>query len=372
MTILGTRPEIIKMSRVIARADQCFQHVLVHTGQNFDRQLNEVFFEDLGIRAPDHYLGVAGGSAAESIANVVRLSDEVLEAEKPDAVMIYGDTNSGLACITAKRRKIPIFHFEAGNRCFDARVPEEINRKIIDHTSDVNLTLTEHARRYLLAEGLPADRTIKVGSHMPEVLAFARDRIEASDAPETLGLERGRYFLVSAHREENVDAEPKLRMLLQALNALAREYDMPVVVSTHPRTRQRLERVSDVAVDEKVRFQPPFGFNDYIKLQKEAFCVVSDSGTIAEEASLLNIPAVTIRDAHERPEGTDAGVLVMASAGPEALLDAVRIVRATRSPDGARLGHVSDYADAGDVSAKAVRIVESYTEYIARVVWRRY
>ena len=371
MTIVGTRPELIKMSRVIARADQCFQHVLVHTGQNFDYELNQVFFDDLQIRKPDHFLGVAAATPAESIANVIRLSDEIFERERPDAVMIYGDTNSGLACISAKRRKIPIFHFEAGNRSFDARVPEEINRKIIDHTSDVNLTLTEHARRYLLAEGLPADRTFKLGSHMAEVLAWAKDGIEASAALDTLGLESERYFLVSAHREENVDSDGKLRSLLEALNRLAADYDMPVVVSTHPRTRKRLEATADLPIDPRVRFQPPFGFLDYIKLQSGAFCVISDSGTIAEEASLLNLPAVTIRDAHERPEGTDAGVLVMASAGPEALARAVHVVRATWRRDAQPFGQVPDYAEAGEVSVKAVRIVESYIDVVNRVVWRR-
>jgi UDP-N-acetylglucosamine 2-epimerase (non-hydrolysing) len=372
MTIVGTRPELIKMSRVIEAMDRHFDHVLVHTGQNFDYELNQVFFDDLGIRKPDHFMEAAGETAIETIAAVLTKSDRLMAELEPDAVLIYGDTNSGLACISAKRRKIPIFHFEAGNRSFDARVPEEVNRRIIDHTSDINLVLTEHARRYLLAEGLPGDFIFKTGSHMPEVLAEAMPRIEASGALDTLGLQPDRYILVSAHREENVDALPKLRRFTEALNRLATDYDMPVVVSTHPRTRKRLETLGDLSLSEKVRFQPPFGFLDYIKLQKEAFCVVSDSGTIAEEASLLNLPAVTVRDAHERPEGMDVGTLVMAGVGAEEIARAVALVRADFNRDAQASGLAPDYADAGRVSIKAARIVESYIEVVNRVVWRRY
>lgn len=371
LTIVGTRPELIKMSRVIETLDENFHHVLAHTGQNFDYQLNQVFFDDLRIRKPDHFLEAAGETAIDTIAAVLTRSDALMEREKPEAVLIYGDTNSGLACISAKRRKIPIFHFEAGNRCFDARVPEEINRRIIDHTSDINMVLAEHARRYLLAEGLPGDRIIKTGSHMPEVLAEAMPRIRASRALETLGLEPDRYIVVSAHREENVDAPGKLRRLLEALNRLASEYGFPVVVSTHPRTRKRMETMGDLALSERVRFHPPFGFLDYVKLQMEAYCVVSDSGTVAEEASLLNLPAVTVRDAHERPEGMDAGTLVMAGVGAEEILRAVQLVRRTFSRDAQLAGRAPDYADAGRVSIKAARIVESYIDVVNRVVWRR-
>lgn len=371
LTIVGTRPELIKMSRVIETLDENFHHVLAHTGQNFDYQLNQVFFDDLRIRRPDHFLEAAGETAIDTIAAVLTRSDALMEREKPEAVLIYGDTNSGLACISAKRRKIPIFHFEAGNRCFDARVPEEINRRIIDHTSDINMVLAEHARRYLLAEGLPGDRIIKTGSHMPEVLAEAMPRIRASRALETLGLEPDRYIVVSAHREENVDAPGKLRRLLEALNRLASEYGFPVVVSTHPRTRKRMETMGDLALSERVRFHPPFGFLDYVKLQMEAYCVVSDSGTVAEEASLLNLPAVTVRDAHERPEGMDAGTLVMAGVGAEDILRAVQLVRRTFSRDVQLAGRAPDYADAGRVSIKAARIVESYIDVVNRVVWRR-
>ena len=368
MTILGTRPELIKMSRVIAALDESFDHVLVHTGQNFDPQLNAVFYGELGIREPDHYLAAAGASAIDTIARVLTATDAVLEAEAPDAVLIYGDTNSGLACLPAKRRKIPIFHMEAGNRCFDARVPEEINRKIIDHTSDINMVLTEHARRYLLAEGFAADRLFKVGSHMPEVLDYARDGIAVSDVLARLGLVRQGYFMVSVHREENVDDPAKLTGLLEALRRLAAEHAAPILVSTHPRTRIRLEALGEAAQIAGVTFSPPFGFLDYMRLQLDALCVISDSGTITEESSLMGFPAVTIRDAHERPEGQDAGAVVLTLGKPDRLLDAVRIARATQP--GAGLGHVPDY-DGGRVSAKVVRIVAGYIDYVNAVVWRK-
>ena len=370
MTIVGTRPELIKMSRVIAVADEVFDHVLVHTGQNFDYELNQVFFEDLGIRRPDHFLEAAGSTAIETIAAVLTRSDAVMELERPEAVLIYGDTNSGLACISAKRRKIPIFHMEAGNRCFDARVPEEINRKIIDHTSDVNLVLTEHARRYLLAEGLPPDRVLKVGSHMQEVLEAARPGIERSDALSRLDLDKERFFLVSAHREENVDSPGKLRELVGGLNRLVEEYGFPVIVSTHPRTRQRLEALDGLKTAPEVRYLPPFGFFDYIRLQKDAFCVISDSGTIAEEAALLNLPAITIRDAHERPEGQDAGsVVVVSKMSADDILDAVQVMRSTYDPK-TPPDRVPDY-EAGRVSSKVVRIVAGYIELVNRAVWSK-
>jgi UDP-N-acetylglucosamine 2-epimerase len=371
MTIVGTRPELIKMSRVIATLDECFEHVLVHTGQNYDYQLNQVFFDELGLREPDYFLNAAGETAIDTIANVLKLADEVMEKEKPEAVLIYGDTNSGLACISAKRRKIPIFHMEAGNRSFDARVPEEINRKIIDHTSDVNMVLTEHARRYLLAEGFPAERIFKVGSHMEEVLEYAKDGFEQSKVLDVLGLEPERYFIVSAHREENVDNPEKLRTLVEALNRLVEQFDLPVVVSTHPRTRQRLERLEGLTISPRVQYLPPFGFFDYIRLQREAFVVISDSGTIAEEGSLLNLPAVTIRDAHERPEGQDAGAVVVASRmHADAIVDAVNVARATYVKGATDLGRVPDY-EGGRVSAKVARIVSGYIDFVNRSVWSK-
>ncbi|WP_376098453.1 non-hydrolyzing UDP-N-acetylglucosamine 2-epimerase [Roseomonas sp. CCTCC AB2023176] len=368
LTIVGTRPELIKMSLVIERLDRLTHHILVHTGQNHDYELNQVFFDDLGIRKPDHFLNAAGGGPVDTIARVLTTADAVLEAEKPEAVLIYGDTNSGLAIIAAKRRKIPVFHMEAGNRCFDQRVPEELNRKVIDHLSDVNMTLTEHARRYLLAEGLPPERTFKVGSHMAEVLHRYRDQIAGSDILSRLGLESGKYFIVSAHREENVDSPERIAALLACLDRLAREFGWPVVTSTHPRTRKRLPQDVGEGLSPLIRFLPPFGFSDYVHLQQHAHCVLSDSGTITEEASLLDLPAVTLRDAHERPEGMDAGTLVMCSLDPDRLLDAIRCARdgiGTR-----RAGAVPDY-EAGDVSAKVVRIVLSYIDYVNRVVWSK-
>jgi UDP-N-acetylglucosamine 2-epimerase (non-hydrolysing) len=368
MTILGTRPELIKMSLVIERLDRLTRHILVHTGQNNDPSLNEALFEDLGIRRPDHVLGVAGGTPMQAIARILAGVDAVLEAERPEAVLIYGDTNSGLAAMAAKRRRIPVFHMEAGNRCFDQRVPEELNRKVIDHLSDVNMTLSEHARRHLLAEGLPPDRIFKVGSHMAQVLERFRGRIEASEVLARLGLEPGRYFVVSAHREENVDEPRRLAALLGCLEALAASHGWPVVVSTHPRTRARLQEGGTAGLPALVRFLPPFTFTDYVRLQLGAFCVLSDSGTLTEEAALLGFPAVTLREAHERPEGMDAGVLVMASLEPERVLDAVRCVR--EGIGGRPAGRVPDY-EAEDVAGKVVRIVLSYIDQVDRVVWSK-
>ncbi|RXT55525.1 UDP-N-acetylglucosamine 2-epimerase (non-hydrolyzing) [Bosea sp. Tri-44] len=369
MSIVGTRPELIKMCRVIALLDEQTQHVLVHTGQNYDYGLNQVFFEDLDIRKPDHFLEAAGGSAIDTIAEVLKRSDAVMEQEKPDAVLIYGDTNSGLAVIAAKRRKIPVFHMEAGNRCFDQRVPEELNRKVIDHLSDINMTLTEHARRYLVAEGLPPELTFNVGSHMHEVLEHFRPRYEASDILARLDLTERRFFVVSSHREENVDSERNLADLLDSLKGLAETYDWPVIVSTHPRTRKRLEALGEIGLDPRIRFLPPFGFHDYIKLQMTAACVVSDSGTITEESSLLAFPAVTIRQAHERPEGMDEGTLVMCGLTRDSVLDSVRFVmRADAS--GLTPRPVADYV-AGPVSRKVVAIVLSYIDYVNRTVWRK-
>lgn len=370
MTIVGTRPELIKMSRVIAEFDQHTKHVLVHTGQNYDYELNQVFFEDLGIRKPDYFLEAVGDNAAQTIARVIEKSDAVLESEKPDAVLFYGDTNSCLAVISAKRRKIPVFHMEAGNRCFDQRVPEELNRKVLDHLSDINLVLTEHARRYLIAEGIRPETIIKTGSHMREVLDHYMPQVERSDVLSRMGLKPRDYFLVSAHREENVDSNENLSDMLETLNALAETYDVPVIVSTHPRTQKRMDALGGAAPHPKVQFLKPFGFFDYIRLQMEALCVVSDSGTIFEEASLLNLPAITIRNAHERPEGMDVGTLIMAGLKKERVLDAVKVaLEQFKSTDRPSVP-VEDY-EAQGVSRKILRIVLSYTDYINRTVWRK-
>ena len=370
MTIVGTRPELIKMSRVIAEFDEYTNHVLVHTGQNFDYELNQVFFDDLGIRKPDYFLGAVGNNAAQTIARVIEKADEVLEKEQPDALLLYGDTNSCLSVISAKRRKIPVFHMEAGNRCFDQRVPEELNRKVLDHLSDINMVLTEHARRYLLAEGIPADRIIKTGSHMQEVLEYYMPKITTSDVLNRLSLQPQHYFLLSAHREENVDSSENLKDLLNTMQALVKQHEMPVIVSTHPRTRQRLEKLGMDGLDLRIQFLKPFGFFDYVKLQMEAFCVLSDSGTITEEASLLNLPAVTIRNAHERPEGMDEGVLIMSGLKAERVLDAVRIVTKQLSNAERQFRTAPDY-EGGLVSKKVVRVVLSYVDFVNRVVWSK-
>lgn len=369
MTVVGTRPELIKMCRVIDLFDRQTRHVLVHTGQNYDYELNQVFFENLRIRKPDHFLEAAAATPAATIARVIERVDEVLAAEAPEAVLIYGDTNSCLAVIAAKRRKIPVFHMEAGNRCFDQRVPEEINRKIVDHLSDVNITITEHARRYLLAENLPAGRVFALGSHLPEVFETFAEEIASSDALGRLGLEAGGYFLVSAHREENVDAPSRLKQLLDALNGLAEVYDLPVLVSTHPRTRARLEAVSGTALDPRLRFEKPFGFFDYVHLQQRARCVVSDSGTITEESAILGFPAITIRDTHERPEGMDEGVVIMCGLGRETVLDAVRLAVAEAAA-GRRASRVDAY-NRGHVSWKLLKLVHSYIPYVQETVWRQ-
>ncbi|TGK24538.1 UDP-N-acetylglucosamine 2-epimerase (non-hydrolyzing) [Leptospira yasudae] len=370
MTIVGTRPELIKMSRVIAELDRNFKHVLVHSGQNYDYELNQVFFDDLEIRKPDHFLNVAGETATATIAQILLKADEVFEAEKPEALLLYGDTNTCLAVISAKRRKIPIFHMEAGNRCFDQRVPEELNRKVVDHLSDINLVLTEHARRYLLAEGIRPETIIKTGSHMDEVLSYYKEKIERSDILEKLKLEKHKFFIVSSHREENVDTRDNLRNLLESLNALCEEYGLPVIVSTHPRTRKRLEDFKEVSMNPLITFLKPFGFLDYVKLQTEAYCILSDSGTITEEASLLNLPAITIRNAHERPEGMDVGTLIMSGLSKERVLESVRIVVNARNENERPSRIVEDYA-AGQVSKKIVSIVQSYTDYINRTVWHK-
>ena len=368
MTIVGTRPELIKMSRVIAEFDRHTRHILVHTGQNYDYELNQVFFKDLEIRKPDYFLEAVGENAAQTIGQVIMKADAAMEKERPDAVLLYGDTNSCLAGIAAKRRKIPVFHMEAGNRCFDQRVPEELNRKVLDHLSDINLVLTEHARRYLIAEGIRPETVIKTGSHMREVLDFYMPRIRKSDALQQLGLETGKYFIVSAHREENVDTPANLLDLVETLNALATTYKFPIIVSTHPRTRKRLDALELGELNKNIQFVKPFGFYDYIKLQMDALCVVSDSGTITEEASLLNLPAITIRNAHERPEGMDVGTLIMTGLKKERVLDAVKVIISQHDRDIRVVPMVKDY-DAGPVSKQLLRVVLSYVDYINRTVW---
>ena len=370
MTIVGTRPELVKMSRVIAELDLHVRHVLVHSGQNYDHGLNQVFFDDLEIRRPDHFLAAAGDTVAQSIAQIIEKSDAVMALEQPDALLLYGDTNTGMAVISAKRRKIPVFHMEAGNRCFDQRVPEELNRKVLDHLSDINMVLSEHARRYLLAEGIRPETIIKTGSHMEEVLAYYMPKILASDVLSRAGLEEDKYFLVSAHREENVDTPEDLRDLLDTMRALADTYRYPVIVTTHPRTRKRLEALGESAVHPLVRFELPFGLLDYVRLQLAAFCVLSDSGTITEEASLLNLPAVTLRNAHERPEGMDEGTLIMCGLKKAPVLDAVKVVTGQHDRQSRVFPVVKDYL-AGPVSKQVVRIVLSYTDYINRTVWRK-
>lgn len=370
MTIVGTRPEIIKLSRVMHELDQHTQHVIVHSGQNYDYELNEIFFQQLEIRKPDYFLNAVGETVAQTIGNVIAKSDEVIAKEKPDAVLIYGDTNSCLSVISAKRRKIPIFHMEAGNRSFDLRVPEEINRKIVDHTSDINMTNTEHARRYLIAEGINAETVIKSGSPMKEVLEYYRPEIELSDALTKLNVSKGNYFVVSAHREENVDYQENFLQLLDTLTAIAKQFDCPIIVSTHPRTKKRLKELNNDGMDSRIQFLKPLGFFDYVKLQMNARCVISDSGTITEESTILNFPAVTIRNAHERPEGMDEGTLIMCGLEADRVMEAINVVITQSDLSKRQFNIVSDY-DVDNVSKKVLRIILSYTEYINRTVWHK-
>ena len=370
MTLVGTRPELIKMSRVIAELDKQLNHILVHSGQNYDYELNQVFFDDLDIRKPDHFLNVAGDTAAKTIEEVKAKADEVFELEKPDALLLYGDTNTCLAVIAAKRRKIPVFHMEAGNRCFDQRVPEELNRKVLDHLSDINMVLTEHARHYLLAEGIRPETIIKTGSHMEEVLHHYMPQIQASDILVQQGLEQDKFFIVSTHREENVDTQKNLIDLLETLKVLAETYQYPVIVSTHPRTKKRIEALDGHVDHPLIRFVKPFGLLDYIKLQMSAYCILSDSGTITEEASLLNLPAVTIRNAHERPEGMDVGTLIMSGLKAERVLESVKVVTNQHQRDERVMQIVKDY-QGGAVSKQVVRVVLSYTDYVNRTVWSK-
>lgn len=370
MTLLGTRPELIKMSRVIAELDRCVEHVLVHSGQNYDYELNQVFFDDMGIRKPDFFLNISTESVAKSIADIIAKSDEVFEAIKPDALMLYGDTNTCLAIIAAKRRKIPIFHMEAGNRCFDQRVPEELNRKVVDHLSDINMVLTEHARRYLIAEGIRQETIIKTGSHMQEVLDYYRPQIEASSILKQYQLEKGKYFVVSAHREENVDSSDHLHDLIASLEALANKYNYPIYFSTHPRTRKQMDHYIGHSIHPLIHFVKPLGFFDYIQLQRSAFCVLSDSGTITEEASILNLPAVMIRCSHERAEGMDEGTLVMGGLGKERILEAVHVVTSQHEEGMRTMPVVHDY-ESLTVSKQVARIVVSYVDYINQNIWRK-
>jgi UDP-N-acetylglucosamine 2-epimerase (non-hydrolysing) len=369
-TIVGTRPEIIKLSCVIPALDRAFRHVLVHTGQNYDYELNQIFFDGLGIRKPDHFLQAAGATPMETVANVLAKVDKVLAREAPDAVLLLGDTNSCLAVIAAKRRKIPVFHMEAGNRCFDERVPEEINRRIVDHASDINLTYSEHARRYLIAEGIRPETILKTGSPMKQVIAAQKRRIAASRALKQHGLKPERYFVASAHREENVDDPSRLRQLLAALEAVAKRWRMPILVTTHPRTQKRIDKVGRRAGNRLIRFLKPLSFADYVSLQSHAACVLSDSGTLTEEASILGFPGVMLRDAHERPEGMDQGTVVMCGIDPGRVVDGVAAMLERHKDPARRAPIVPDY-DVDDVASKVVNAIQSYTDYVDRVVWRK-
>jgi len=366
MTVIGTRPEIIKLSRVISVLDETCDHILVHTGQNYDFELNEIFFTDLGVRKPNYFLDVVGDSVARTVGNVIAKTDEVLEKETPDALLILGDTNSALAAYPAKRRKIPIFHMEAGNRCFDFRVPEEINRRIVDHISDINLPYTEHARRYLLAEGLPPDQVIKTGSPQKEIIDYHMEEIEKSDVLTRFGLEEKKYFTVSIHREENVDNPDHLRKLVEALNGVAEKYDMPLIFACHPRTRKKLEEAG-YKLDERVRQMPPLGFFDYNHLQMRSYCTISDSGTISEESAIMGFPAITVRQAHERPEGMDEGVIIMSGLDLTRIIDSIAVaVKQIQTVGPARIPQ--DY-DVDQVSWKIAKIILSYVDFVNRKVW---
>ena len=369
-TIVGTRPEIIRLSRVLTKLDQYTEHRLIHTGQNYDYELNEIFFRDLDLRMPEYFLGAAGATAAETIGKVISEVDKVLESEKPEAVLILGDTNSCLAAIPAKRRKIPVFHMEAGNRCFDFRVPEEINRRIVDHISDINMPYSDIAREYLLREGMPPDRVIKTGSPMYEVLQHSMPRIVQSTVVAELGLQPFCYFLVSAHREENVDEDGHLANLVEVLNTLARNYGLPVLVSTHPRTRKRFE-AQGAAFDPLVQLMKPWGFVDYVHLEMNAKAVLSDSGTITEESSILNFPALNIRDAHERPEGMEQASVMLTGLNPGRVLQALELLMDQPRGEKRLLLPVSDYS-MPNVSDKVVRIILSYTDYVKRTVWSQH
>ena len=369
MTIVGTRPEIIKLSRVIAELEENVEHILVHTGQNYDYELNEIFFNDLRVKKPDHFLNCVGDTTAETIANIISKSDKIIEQVQPDAVLLYGDTNSCLSVISAKKRQVPIFHMEAGNRCFDQRVPEELNRKIVDHLSDINMPLTEQARGYLISEGIRPETIIKTGSCMKEILNFYKPEISESQVLKNLELKKDNYFIVSIHREENVDYKSNLENLLHSLNAVAEKYKLPVIVSTHPRTKNRIEQLDgDIKVNSLINFMKPMGFFDYIKLQQEAKCVISDSGTITEESSILGFPAIMIRKAHERPEGMDEGTLIMSGLEKERVLEAINVMVIQNKRFTSNI--IKDY-NVDNVSIKVTRIILSYIDYVNRTVWKK-
>jgi len=368
-TIVGTRPEIIRLSRIIAALHRYFDHVLIHTGQNYDYELNEIFFEDLGIRKPDYYLDAAGETAAETAGQIIARSDKVLREVRPEAVLILGDTNSCLAAYSAKRLKIPVFHMEAGNRCFDERVPEEINRRLVDHISDINLPYSQISRQYLLAEGFPADRIIATGSPMFEALSYYMPKIEKSNVLERLGLKPLEYLIVSCHREENVDSETNFQGLVGILNCLAGEYSNKVIVTAHPRTRMRIEK-EQVDLDDRVELHKPFCFTDYVKLQMSAIAVLSDSGTITEESSILNFPALNIREAHERPEGMEEGAVMMVGLNWSLVREGLKILEGQPRGNARALRIVRDY-DVPNVSEKVLRIIMSYTNYVNRVIWKK-
>lgn len=370
VTVVGTRPEIIRLSRVMAALDQYCDHILVHTGQNYDYELNEIFFQDLGIRKPDHFLNAAGSTGAETIGNVIIGVDRVLAEIEPEALLVLGDTNSCMAVIPAKRRKIPTFHMEAGNRCFDMRVPEEINRRIVDHTADINLTYSTIARDYLLREGLSPDMVIKTGSPMFEVLNYYREGIEASDVLTRLGLAKGKFFVVSAHREENIDSDKNFGKLVDSLNKVAEQYDYPIIVSTHPRTQKRVDAMG-VKFHANIRLLKPLGFKDYNKLQLDSKAVLSDSGTINEESSILNFPALNIREAHERPEGMEEAAVMMVGLEAERIIQGLQVLDGQARGNERTLRLVEDYA-MPNVAEKVVRIIHSYRDYVMRTVWRRY
>jgi UDP-N-acetyl-L-fucosamine synthase len=370
VTVVGTRPEIIRLSRVIAKLDQHCEHILVHTGQNYDYELNQIFFDDLEIRKPDHFLNAAGSSGAETIGNVIIAVDKVLAEVQPEAILVLGDTNSCMAVIPAKRRKIPIFHMEAGNRCFDQRVPEEINRRIVDHTADINLTYSSIAREYLLKEGLSPDLTIKTGSPMCEVLTHYRPGIDASDVVDRLGLKDQQFFVVSAHREENIDSAVNFTKLVAVLNAIAEKYSIPVIVSTHPRTQKRID-AAEAKFHPLVQLLKPLGFKDYVKLQLSSRATLSDSGTITEESSVLNFPALNIREAHERPEGMEEASVMMVGLEVDRVLQALEILTSQKRGTDRELRQVYDYS-MPNVADKVVRIIHSYTDYVNRIVWKKY
>ena len=369
MTIVGTRPEIIKLSRVIAELEENVEHILVHTGQNYDYELNEIFFNDLRVKKPDHFLNCVGDTTAETIANIISKSDKMIEQVQPDAVLLYGDTNSCLSVISAKKRQVPIFHMEAGNRCFDQRVPEELNRKQVDHLSDINMPLTEQARGYLISEGIRPETIIKTGSCMKEILNFYKSEISESQVLKSLELKNDNYFIVSIHREENVDYKSNLENLLHSLNAVAEKYRLPVIVSTHPRTKNRIEQLDgDIKVNPLINFMKPMGFFDYIKLQQEAKCVISDSGTITEESSILDFPAIMIRKAHERPEGMDEGTLIMSGLEKERVLESINVMVSQNKKFTSNI--IKDY-NVENVSIKVTRIILSYIDYVNRTVWKK-